>query len=108
MSSHCSRASSHRKPCAGHGMHITQARPMTLGGVNDATFWPGVPCFLRGQGRRIPCCAAMHDRRPLRIASAIAPIDAGLLTALESVFTRRTSIVVKREVLAAGAALAGC
>jgi len=47
----------------------------------------------------------MHDRRPLRIASAIAPIDAGLLTALESVFTRRTSIVVKREVLAAGAAL---
>jgi tungstate transport system substrate-binding protein len=47
----------------------------------------------------------MHNRRPLRIASTIGPIETGLLPALEAAFARRTAVPVEHEALGTGAAL---
>ena len=47
----------------------------------------------------------MHNRRPLRIASTIGPIETGLLPALEGAYAARTAIPVEHEALGTGAAL---
>jgi tungstate transport system substrate-binding protein len=47
----------------------------------------------------------MHNRRPLRIASTIGPIETGLLPALEAAFARRSAVPVEHEALGTGAAL---
>src|SRR3954451_21142244 len=47
----------------------------------------------------------MHNRRPLRIASTIGPIETGLLPAPEATFSRRTAIPVEHDALGTGAAL---
>src|SRR5919199_1631558 len=47
----------------------------------------------------------MHNRRPLRIASTIGPIETGLLPALEVAFSRGTAIPVEHAALGTGAAL---
>jgi tungstate transport system substrate-binding protein len=47
----------------------------------------------------------VHNRRPLRIASTIGPIQTGLLPALEAAFARGTAVPVEHEALGTGAAL---
>src|SRR5919199_5231586 len=47
----------------------------------------------------------MHNRRPLRIASTIGPIETGLLPALEAAFSRGTAMPVEHDALGTGAAL---
>jgi tungstate transport system substrate-binding protein len=47
----------------------------------------------------------MHNRRPLRIASTIGPIETGLLPALEGAYAGRTAVPVEHEALGTGAAL---
>ena len=45
----------------------------------------------------------MHNRRPLRIASTIGPIETGLLPALEAAFSGRTAVPVEHDALGTGA-----
>jgi tungstate transport system substrate-binding protein len=47
----------------------------------------------------------VHNRRPLRLASTIGPIETGLLPALEAGFSRRTAMPVEHDALGSGAAL---
>src|SRR5262245_16611196 len=47
----------------------------------------------------------MHNRRPLRLASTIGPIETGLLPALEAAFAGRTAMPLEHEALGTGAAL---
>jgi tungstate transport system substrate-binding protein len=47
----------------------------------------------------------MHNRRPLRMAGTIGPVETGLLPALESAFSRRTATPVEHDALGTGAAL---
>jgi ABC-type tungstate transport system permease subunit len=47
----------------------------------------------------------MHNRRPLRIATTIGPVETGLLPALEAAFSRRTATPVEHDALGTGAAL---
>jgi tungstate transport system substrate-binding protein len=47
----------------------------------------------------------MHNRRPLRLASTIGPVETGLLPALEGAFARQTAVPVEHEALGTGAAL---
>jgi tungstate transport system substrate-binding protein len=47
----------------------------------------------------------MHNRRPLRLASTIGPVETGLLPALEGAYSGRTAVPVEHEALGTGAAL---
>ena len=47
----------------------------------------------------------MHNRRPLRIASTIGPVETGLLPALEATYSRRSALPVEHDALGTGAAL---
>jgi tungstate transport system substrate-binding protein len=47
----------------------------------------------------------MHNRRPLRIATTIGPVETGLSPALEGAFSRRTATPVEHDALGTGAAL---
>lgn len=47
----------------------------------------------------------MHNRRPLRVASTIGPVETGLLPALEGAFARGTALPIEHEALGTGAAL---
>ena len=47
----------------------------------------------------------MHNRRPLRLASTIGPIETGLLPTLEAAFSRQTAIPIEHVALGTGAAL---
>jgi tungstate transport system substrate-binding protein len=47
----------------------------------------------------------MHNRRPLRIATTIGPVETGLLPALEAAYSRRNAVPVEHDALGTGAAL---
>jgi tungstate transport system substrate-binding protein len=47
----------------------------------------------------------VHNRRPLRIASTIGPVETGLLPALEAAYSRRSALPVEHDALGTGAVL---
>jgi tungstate transport system substrate-binding protein len=47
----------------------------------------------------------MHNRRPLRIATTIGPVETGLLPALEAAYSRRSALPVEHDALGTGADL---
>jgi tungstate transport system substrate-binding protein len=47
----------------------------------------------------------MHNRRPLRIATTIGPVETGLLPALEAAYSRRSALPIEHDALGTGAAL---
>lgn len=47
----------------------------------------------------------MHNRRPLRIASTIGPVETGLLPTLEAAYSRQSATAVQHDALGTGAAL---